>query len=482
MRCKQLTFISGLIALLLFVTGCNIQLRVVIDLEENGSGEVSAGIGLDAAARDEVIFQDLEQVLQTSDLETSGWTFQATGRGSDGREWYEATKPFANSDDLQNILNELTSSTNTFEDWKILTETSEKKRSYSVIGSVDLTEGFEIFTDNALNDLLEEPPLGISRDTLEENLGIPLEDSVSLRVIVNLPDESDGKIFDIPLGEQRVIDASGESEHRIAQILDWVVWAVIGLLILSILLAVINWYLDRRYEKKRLERRPTSVASQIPGAEGGQSIDFSQQGAHLELIVIDLHGVIFKQGLDPQEHLQSFIEDNGGQIDHADLVELHREGTLGRIETAEFWNKVGIQGDADDLDRKYIESFNFRSGAKDFLRNLHKRGIAVSVVTNDFAAWSNGLREMYGLQGVKPWIISSETGVRKPNPAAFEILHRSSGCAYQSCLVLDTTSNLLDTAAVLGMKTILFNPDGAPVKESVNHPTVKRFSEFFRRQ
>ncbi len=286
MRCKHLTLISGLIALLLFVTGCNIQLRVVIDLEENGSGEVSAGIGLDAAAQDEVIFQNLEQVLQTSDLETSGWTFQATGRGSDGREWYEATKPFANSDDLQNILNELTSSTNTFEDWKILTETSEKKRSYSVIGSVDLTEGFEIFTDNALNDLLEEPPLGISRDTLEENLGIPLEDTVSLRVIVNLPDESDGKTFDIPLGEQRVIDASGESEHRIAQILDWVVWAVIGLLILSILLAVINWYLDRRYEKKRLERRPTSVASQIPGAEGGKSIDFSQQSAHLELIVM----------------------------------------------------------------------------------------------------------------------------------------------------------------------------------------------------
>ncbi|HJM98902.1 MAG TPA: hypothetical protein QF850_01485, partial [Acidimicrobiales bacterium] len=113
MRSKQLTFISGLIALLLFVTGCNMQLRVVIDLEENGSGQISAGIGLDAAARDEVVFQNLEEILQTSDLETSGWTFQATGRGSDGRDWYEATKPFANSDDLQNVLNELTSSENT---------------------------------------------------------------------------------------------------------------------------------------------------------------------------------------------------------------------------------------------------------------------------------------------------------------------------------------------------------------------------------
>ena len=88
---------------------------------------------------------------------------------------------------------------------------------------------------------------------------------------------------------------------------------------------------------------------------------------------------------------------------------------------------------------------------------------------------------MYGLQGVNPWIISAETGVRKPDPAAFEILNRSSGCAYQSCLVLDNSSNLLDNASVLGMKTVLFDPENTISNDTINHPTVKRFNEFFRR-
>ncbi|MBU97898.1 MAG: hypothetical protein CL429_02275 [Acidimicrobiaceae bacterium] len=481
MRCKPLILITGLIALILLVAGCNLQLRVVIDVEENGSGSVTAGIGLDAAARDEPVFQSLAEILQTADLENSGWSFTTTGRGSDGRDWYEATKAFIDSEDLQSVLNELTNSSNTFKDWQVLTETSEKKRSYAVIGSVDLTEGFEIFTDSALNSLLEEPPLGISRQVLEQSLGGPLEDSVSLRVVINLPDESDEKSFDIPIGEQRVIDAAGESEHRIAQILDWVVIAIIGLLALSILLAIINWFLDRRYEEKRLQRRPVSVAAQIPGVDEKTSLQSPQQGPQLQLMVVDLHGVIFKQGLDPQDHLHSFIQTNGGEISKEDLTELHRLGTLGRIETSEFWNDVGINGDAKELDQQYIKSFTFRSGAKDFLRNLHKRGIAVAVVTNDFTAWSNGLRNMYGLQGVNPWIISAETGVRKPDPAAFEILNRSSGCAYQSCLVLDNSSNLLDNASVLGMKTVLFDPENTISNDTINHPTVKRFNEFFRR-
>ena len=302
MRCKPLILITGVIALILLVAGCNLQLRVVIDVEENGSGSVTAGIGLDAAARDEPVFQSLAEILQTADLENSGWSFTTTGRGSDGRDWYEATKAFTDSEDLQSVLNELTNSSNTFKDWQILTETSEKKRSYAVIGSVDLTEGFEIFTDSALNSLLEEPPLGISRQVLEQSLGGPLEDSVSLRVVINLPDESDEKSFDIPIGEQRVIDAAGESEHRIAQILDWVVIAIIGLLALSILLAIINWFLDRRYEEKRLQRRPVSVAAQIPGVDEKTSLQSPQQGPQLQLLVVDLHGVIFKQGLAPQDH------------------------------------------------------------------------------------------------------------------------------------------------------------------------------------
>jgi hypothetical protein len=45
-----------------------------------------------------------------------------------------------------------------------------------------------VFTFNVFK---AQPPLGISRQVLEQSLGGPLEDSVSLRVVINLPDESD---------------------------------------------------------------------------------------------------------------------------------------------------------------------------------------------------------------------------------------------------------------------------------------------------
>ena len=47
------------------------------------------------------------------------------------------------------------------------------------------------------------------------------------------------------------------------------------------------------------------------------------------------------------------------------------------------------------------------------------------MVTNDFAEWSRALRDLYGLQGMKPWIVSAESGVRKPDPAAFEVFRKA---------------------------------------------------------
>ena len=112
-----------------------------------------------------------KEILQTNDLPASGWIFENTGLGPDGREWFEAKKPFATPEDLQLLLNELTSSPKAFKDWEITSQVTKKNRDYAISGVVDLTDGFDLFTDEALNGLLEEPPLGIPIATLEESLG-----------------------------------------------------------------------------------------------------------------------------------------------------------------------------------------------------------------------------------------------------------------------------------------------------------------------
>ena len=480
MQIKTKSLGSILLAVLLLAAGCTIQLRVKIDLAEDGSGQITAGFGLDEEARNQPALQNVEEVLQTSDLNTAGWEFESAGLGPDGREWFESTKSFTDPNDLQKVLNELTNSPNAFKDWQFSSEITSKTRDFAVSGVVDLTDSLSLFTDEALNNLLEEPPLGIPIETLEESLGIPINETVSLEIIINLPDQSNEEIINVPLGEQRVIEVTGNSEHRIAQILDWVVLAIIALLALSIVLAILNWYLDKRYEQRQLQRRPSPIVQQIPGKETAGFQQLSNQTERLQLLVIDPYGIIFKEETTPLEHLNSFIKSKKENIDHQKLLDLHRSGTMGKLTASEFWNQVGLTENADSLNLEYVKSLQFRSGGKDFLKNLHKRGIAVSVVTNDFAEWSTQICEIHGLQGIRPWITSSEYGVLKPDPAILEILNRTSGVAYQSCLVLDTATNFLDTAKTLGMKTVHLNAEENKADLNHKHPSVRRLNEFFK--
>ena len=465
---------------LVFLTAaCNIQLQVTIDLQEDGSGLVTAGIGLDPLAQDQDVFSDLETILRTSDLSANGWDFEIAGKAADGSVWYEASKAFLSPDDLQGILGELTSSQTAFTGWEVSIESSKSKRVYSVLGWVDLREGFTIFTDTELSALLEEPPLGISLEKLEEDLGQSPEDSVAMKVTINLPGSGE-QSYDIPLGQKRVISAEGENLHRGNQILGWAIWALMALLALALLMTALNWFLDIRHAKKQPPRRPSPMASAIPGTRQPTPSSMQEQPSSVRLLVIDLHKVIFLQSNDPTDHLVTFIRDKGGNLEEEEIIELHRQGTLGRLSSYDFWKQVGVEGESKEIDMEYVRSFDLRPGVKDFLQTMHKRGVPIGVVTNDFAEWSYALRKLYGLQGMQPWVVSAESGVRKPDPAAFEILRKAASIPFQSCLVIDGSETVLDSAANLGMKTVFLSTEGKPTHSS-GHPAVQKLSEFTRR-
>ena len=461
------------------VAACNLQIKITINVQEDGTGLVSAGVGLDPIAQDQDIFADLETILRTSDLAASGWDFEATGKAADGRVWYEASKPFLSPEDLQNILEELTGSPTAFNDWEISIDSTKPKRTYGISGKVDLREGFDLFTDTELSVLLEEPPLGISLEKLEAELGQKPEDSVMMKVVVNLPGAGE-QSYDIPLGQQRSIDASGENIHRGNQILGWVIWALLALLGLALLMTAMNWLLDIRHAKKQPPRRPSPTASTIPGSLQSPTPAVPQQSSSVRLLVVDMHIVLFHQSNDPKDHLTEFIRRKGGDLDEEEIIELYRQGTLGRLSSEDFWKQVGVEGDSLEIDKEYVRSFDLRPGAKDFLQTMHKRGVPIGVVTNDFAEWSHALRDLYGLHGMQPWVVSAESGVRKPDPAAFEILRKAAAIPFQSCLVIDGSENALDSAANLGMKTVYFNT-GTDINPSTSHPVVRKLSEFTRR-
>ena len=479
MALRKIRLLVLSIGIAFIAAACNIQLQVAIDIQEDGAGKVTAGVGLDALAQDQEVFVDLESILRTSDLSSSGWDFEVVGKSADGYMWFEASKGFLSPEDIQGILDELTSSPDVFTGWELSIESTQEKRIYGIAGEVDLREGFSIFTDAELSNLLEEPPLGISLERLEADLGQKPENTVTMQVTVNLPDSGE-QSYDIPLGQQRSIEVMGEKVHRGNQILGWVVWALMALLALALLMTALNWFLDIRHAKKQPPRRPSPVTSGVPGSSQSALTPNPQQPSSVRLLVVDMYKVIFSEGNDSMEHLSRHIRSKGGDIREEDLQELHRQGTLGRLSSLDFWAQVGVEGDSQKLDKEYVKSLTLRSGAKDFLSAMHKRGIQIGVVTNDFVEWSRALQDLYGLQGMKPWIVSAESGVRKPDPAAFEVFRKAAEVPFHACLVIDGSEIVLDSAANLGMKTVLLGEKGTNVASS-DHPVIQKLSEFTRR-
>ncbi len=466
---------------LLVLAGCNVQLEVSIDLDEDGSGTVSAGAGLDAEAR--ARFPNVGGLLVTSDLAASGWEVSDPIVRSDNREWVSASQAFDNPSELQALLDQLFGpEAEVFTGWEVVRAGDRTSESFDVLGTVDLEAGLDLFSDPALNPLLDTPPLGRSVDEIEADIGIPLEEAVDARVVVDLPTEGSRQEFDTPLGETTTIIAQATSENRVAQLLGWVRTALIALLVLSIVLAVVNYLLDRRAERNAPQRRPQQMRSRVPEGPDGQAAEPAAPRMQMQMIVLDAHDVLYAMSSDPAERLIPFIRDNKGSASDDEIIELHRQATLGRMHAAAFWQAVGVEGDANEIDAKFLAGVRLQSGAKEFLREMHRRGVPVAVISNDLAEWSYRLRDLHGLSGVAPWIVSSDIGVRKPDPAAFEALRRLTGVPYHSILAIDGQVPALDMAASLGMMTAWFAREEPAEGAEPGHAVVTRFGDFFRRR
>ncbi len=467
---------------IVIVTGCNLQLEVEIRVEDDGSGTVTAGVGLDADAQ--ARFPDRTQLLVTSDLTAAGWDVRPPRVRQDGREWIEAEKDFANPNDLQAVLNELFgASSGVFTDWEIVRTGTRTQESFDVVGTVDLTDGLTLFSDDALNSVIDIAPIGYDIAALEAELGEAIEDTVQMRIVIRLPGGGDEQTFDVAMGDSLDIVASSTAENRVAQLLGWVKTALLILVGISVALALLNYWLDRRHERSRPERRPQTVSDRVPQAAGaGGAAQPAGASSRMQMIVLDAHDVLFRVSPDPLERLVPFVREHRGTATDAEIIEYHRQATLGRLHSAAFWQAVGVQGDPGELDARLLSGVRIQHGAKEFLREMHRRGVPVAVLTNDLAEWSYRLRDLHGMSGVAPWIVSSDIGVRKPDPAAFEALRRVTGVPYHSMLLVDGQIPALDMVKSLGVMTAWFAPHKPPDDIEPGHAVITKFAEFFRRR
>jgi len=172
--CRQLLLLVGVVVGVALLAGCQADVALHIDVNDDGSGRVLASIVVDPEAASRTIL--FESPPLVDDLKATGWTVTGPTQRADTTYLLEASKSFSRPDQLPGILEELGGKDGPFRSFRLDRSTSFAKRSWSLTGTVDLTKGLASFSDDELNAQLGGPPLGADKAAQDAALGRPLEE------------------------------------------------------------------------------------------------------------------------------------------------------------------------------------------------------------------------------------------------------------------------------------------------------------------
>ncbi len=145
----------------------------------------------------------------------------------------------------------------------------------------------------------------------------------------------------------------------------------------------------------------------------------------------------------------------------------------GELPLAEAWAEVeeavgafGIGLTLSDFFRRFSEDDADRSVVIDTVRDLHRGGIKMAVVTNNIAEFAGtdggGWRSMVPMELMGVVVDSSQVGIRKPDPAIYHHVLGELGVeADQTVFVDDMVSNV-DAARAVGMHGVVVGADPGP--------------------
>ena len=173
------------VAVVLCSGACKVRTEIAVDVKENGSGTVTAQVGLDDEALKKA--PNLEQSLRTADLTAHGWTLTGPVKESDGFTYVSVTKPFSNSDEATNIFAELSGEQGPFRDFTLTRDRSFAHTKFHFKGTIDFTAGLEAFSDSQLAQQLDGKPLGDDIKAIEQRINDSLDNVFQFQVKLRLP-------------------------------------------------------------------------------------------------------------------------------------------------------------------------------------------------------------------------------------------------------------------------------------------------------
>jgi FMN phosphatase YigB (HAD superfamily) len=529
---------AGLVALVLLLTACQVDVRVGLVLEDDGTGDVTVGVGLDDEALERV--PDLVDQLRTEDLEEAGWSVTGPEQEPDGLTWIRASKPFANPDQAAEILEEVAGPDGPFQDTEVSRSSSFGRTTFTVEGTADFSGGLAAFSDAQLVELLGDG-FGGNLAEIEAETGAPAAEQVNVSFVAEVPGESPEVVeLDPTSGEPQPIDVSTTSTRTDALILG-------GLAVIALLAAIalaVRAVARRRSvgdDGDELERReradealvavgataervaaehdvvtpqtpavrpepspevsrasepvadtadalvagdppsstPTSAAAATGATAAAAGAGSPRPPRRLGVVVLDAMGVVFDTGRDLPGLLAAFLRDQGINLPVDEVGARLAEATLGQVSPAEMWRSLGVDGGHDELTDQFLALQKPSPGLRAFLDRMQARELPVVVVANDIADWSHSLRDTHKLGDLTAgWIVSSELGHRLPDAAVYDEIVRVSGQDSRNTFFIAAELRFLAAARSYGFAAAWFNETPEPGDENAGYPLIESFRDF----
>jgi len=193
----------------------------------------------------------------------------------------------------------------------------------------------------------------------------------------------------------------------------------------------------------------------------------------MKCVVLDAMGVLYNAHDDVAEFLYPFILEKDGLNDLNRIKGIYIEASLGKMTSADFWKRMGLDPMVED---EYLSRHAITSGLIAFLEEMKVQGVELWCLSNDVSEWSGKLRRKFKIESYfKGFIISGDVGLRKPDPAIYELLIGRLKCKANDILFVDDNIRNLDAAERKGIGTVLFDSSGRVV--NTKHGEVVNFKE-----
>jgi len=117
-----------------------------------------------------------------------------------------------------------------------------------------------------------------------------------------------------------------------------------------------------------------------------------------------------------------------------------------------------------------------------FMRALHSRGYRMAILTNNVREWEPLWRSMLPVDEIFELVVDSGfEGMRKPDPAIYELTLERLGVAAEATLFLDDLEVNCEAARALGMQAVHYRSNAQAIAE-IESALAAQFSEPSRSQ